>query len=108
MFITSTHSNLRRAVCLGVGVGIFLTGSAIAAGRAHANTLPTSYEVHIANTQPDRLVLQSASATSGHWVFAPPKHINGRSSRSSRSARRTHRAGRRRRPRTSIRSPTRP
>jgi hypothetical protein len=58
----------------------FLTGSAIADGQAHANALPTSYEVHIANTQHDRLVLQSASATVGHWVFTPPKYLAGRSS----------------------------
>jgi hypothetical protein len=79
MFST-THSNVRRIACLGLGVGIFLTGSAIAAGQAHASTLPTSYEVHIANTQPNRLVLQGESATTGHWVFKPPKYIDGRSS----------------------------
>ena len=97
MFTTSTHSNIRRAVCLGLGVGIFLTGLF----SVKVLKLELAKEVRCRD-----LLTAGCVAGIGFTVATGSSRrrstSTGAARGSSRWPRRTRRAARRRRPHTSI------
>ena len=80
MFTITT--NIRRIAAVSIASATAVAAvAAVGATPALATTTPTSYEVHIANTQPHRLTLQSVNIGPGsHWVFKPPEYLAGNGS----------------------------
>ena len=72
------HTTIRRIATIGVVSAASVAAvAALAAAPAGANAGSTSYEVHVVNQQPDRLVLRSATIQKGTtWTIEAPEYID--------------------------------